>query len=76
MFAQVGISLPRTASAQQAMAIPVSSPQPGDLVFYGSPAYHIGIYAGNGMMYDSGKPGIPSQLRPVFGGVTGYGRVG
>lgn len=76
VFAQVGISLPRTAAAQQAMATPVSSPQPGDLVFYGSPAYHIGIYAGNGMMYDSGKPGIPSQLRPVFGGVTGYGRVG
>ncbi|MGI8948787.1 MAG: C40 family peptidase [Ornithinimicrobium sp.] len=76
VFAQVGINLPRTASAQQQMATPVSTPQPGDLVFYGYPAYHIGIYAGNGMMYDSGKPGIPSQLRPVFSGVSGYGRVG
>jgi cell wall-associated NlpC family hydrolase len=74
VFAQVGISLPRTAAQQQAAATPVSTPQPGDLVFYGYPAYHVGIYAGNGMMYDSGKPGIPSQLRAIFSGVSGYGR--
>ncbi|GAA5166709.1 C40 family peptidase [Ornithinimicrobium tianjinense] len=72
----LGIELPRTAAQQQAYATPVSNPQPGDLVFYGYPAYHIGIYAGNGMMYDSGKPGIPSQLRPMFDGVSGFGRVG
>ncbi|WP_235585584.1 C40 family peptidase, partial [Serinicoccus chungangensis] len=35
VFAAVGISLPRTAAAQQAAATPVSNPQPGDLVFYG-----------------------------------------
>ncbi|GGK58730.1 C40 family peptidase [Ornithinimicrobium pekingense] len=74
VFAQAGISLPRTAAAQQAALTPVSNPQPGDLVFFGYPAYHVGIYAGNGMMYDSGKPGIPSQLRPIFSGVSGYGR--
>ncbi|HLS46007.1 MAG TPA: NlpC/P60 family protein, partial [Ornithinicoccus sp.] len=61
--------------AQQSYATPVSNPQPGDLVFYGYPAYHVGIYAGNGMMYDSGRPGLPTQLRPVFSGVSGYGRV-
>ena len=76
VFNQVGISLPRTAAAQQAAATPVSNPQPGDLVFFGYPAYHVGIYAGNGMMYDSGRPGIPTQLRAVFSGVSGYGRVG
>ncbi|MFK5688727.1 C40 family peptidase [Ornithinimicrobium sp. LYQ92] len=76
VFAQAGISIPRTTSAQQAAATPVSNPQPGDLVFYGYPAYHVGIYAGDGMMYDSGRPGIPTQLRAVFGGVSGYGRIG
>lgn len=76
VFAQAGISIPRTAAAQQAAATPVSNPQPGDLVFYGWPAYHVGIYAGNGMMYDSGRPGIPSQYRAIFSGVSGYGRVG
>ncbi|WP_151525667.1 C40 family peptidase [Serinicoccus kebangsaanensis] len=76
VFAQVGISLPRTAAQQQAFATPVSTPQPGDLVFYGYPAYHIGIYAGNGMMYDSPTPGKVLSLREVFPGVSGYGRVG
>lgn len=75
VFAQVGINLPRTAAAQQSYATPVSNPQPGDLVFWGYPAYHVGIYAGNGMMYDSGRPGLPTQLRSVFSGVSGYGRL-
>ena len=70
------MELPRSASAQQSYATPVSNPQPGDLVFYGYPAYHIGIYAGDGMMYDSPTPGNYSGYRPVFSGVSGYGRVG
>lgn len=76
VFAQVGISLPRTAAAQQASAVAVSNPQPGDLIFFGYPAYHVGIYAGDGMMYDSGRPGILTGKRAIFGGVSGYGRVG
>ncbi|WP_109473386.1 C40 family peptidase [Ornithinimicrobium cavernae] len=75
VYAQIGVNLPRSAAAQQAYATPVSNPVPGDLIFWGYPAYHVGIYAGNGMVYDSGKPGIPSQLRPIFSGVSGYGRV-
>lgn len=76
MFKQVGISLPRTAAAQQAAATPTSNPQPGDLVFFGYPAYHVGIYAGDGMMYDSGTPGTVTSKRAVFSGVSGYGKVG
>ncbi len=74
VFGQAGISLPRTASQQYAAATPVSNPQPGDLVFFGSPVWHVGIYAGNGMMIDSPKPGTTVQYRPLFSGVTGYGR--
>lgn len=76
VFRQVGISLPRTAAAQQSYATPVSNPQPGDLVFWGYPAYHVGIYAGNGMVYDAGNPGTGVIYRSVFSGVSGYGRVG
>lgn len=76
VYAQNGISLPRTAAAQQSMATPVSNPVPGDLVFWGYPAYHVGIYAGDGMIYDSGRAGIPTQKRNMFSGVSGYGRVG
>ena len=70
VLGQVGISAPRTTSAQMAHFSPTSNPQPGDLVFIGS--YHVGIYAGGGMMYDSGKPGIPTQKRSIFSGVVRY----
>ena len=77
VFRSLGISLPRTAEAQRQFATPVSSPQPGDLIFFGSPAYHVGIYAGGGMMYDNQHPGTTSGLHSIwtYSGVS-YGRVG
>ena len=74
VFGKAGVSIPRTASAQQSAATPVSDPQPGDLVFYGYPAWHVGIYTGNGMMIDSPREGKFTSERPLFSGVTGYGR--
>lgn len=73
VFARAGISLPRTAAGQQAASTPVSNPQPGDLVFFGYPAYHVGIYAGNGMMYDSPHTGAVTTYRAIWGGAN-YGR--
>jgi cell wall-associated NlpC family hydrolase len=74
VFAQVGISLPRTAEDQRRAATPVSNPQPGDLVFFGVPAYHVGIYAGNGMMYDSPRTGKAVALRSIWTSSVSYGR--
>ena len=53
---------------------PVSNPQPGDLVFFGSPAYHVGIYAGGGMMWDSPRTGETVQKRAIWSGNVSYGR--
>ena len=74
VFRQVGISLPRTAEAQRQAVTPVSNPQPGDLVFFGSPAYHVGIYAGNGMMWDSPRSGKAVALRSIWSSSVTYGR--
>jgi cell wall-associated NlpC family hydrolase len=74
VFRQVGISLPRTAEAQRQATTRVSSPQPGDLVFFGSPAYHVGIYAGNGMMWDSPRSGKAVALRSIWSSSVTYGR--
>ena len=74
VFGKAGISIPRTASAQQDAATPVSNPQPGDLVFFGSPAWHVGIYTGGGMMIDSPRAGKSTSERDIFSGVSGYGR--
>ncbi|WP_137119499.1 C40 family peptidase [Segeticoccus rhizosphaerae] len=70
VLGKVGISAPRTTYAQLTHFAPTSNPQPGDLVFIGTG--HVGIYAGGGMMYDSGKPGIPTQKRRIFSGVIRY----
>lgn len=74
VFGKAGISIPRTAGAQRSAATPVSNPQPGDLVFFGSPVWHVGIYTGNGMMIDSPRAGKSTSERPIFSGVSGYGR--
>ena len=73
VFGQAGISLPRTAEEQRQASTPVSTPRVGDLVFFGSPAYHVGIYAGNGMMWDSPHTGMSVALRSIFAGAT-YGQ--
>ena len=60
--------------AAQASAQRVSSPQPGDLVFFGYPAYHVGIYAGGGMMYDSPTTGKTTGLHQIWSSNVTYGR--
>ncbi|WGW12668.1 NlpC/P60 family protein [Saxibacter everestensis] len=62
VFKQVGVSLPRTSGAQKAAGRVVSAAEakPGDLVWHPG---HVGIYAGNGMMYDAGSPGSGTSYR-------------
>ncbi|HEY5471923.1 MAG TPA: C40 family peptidase [Candidatus Limnocylindrales bacterium] len=74
VFGKLGVSLPRTAEAQRQAATPVSNPQPGDLIFFGAPAHHVGIYAGNGKMWDSPETGSSVGLHSARTGGT-YGRV-
>lgn len=76
VYAQLGITLPRTSSDQHYAGVVVSrdQAQPGDLIW--SPG-HIAIYAGGNMMIDSPRPGKTVQFRemwqsnPVFIHVTG-----
>lgn len=74
VYKKAGISIPRTASQQQRAATRVSSPKPGDLVFWGSPAYHVGIYTGPDMMIDSPRTGKSTSERNIWGTPSGYGR--
>ena len=74
VFAKVGKSLPRTAEAQRAAATPVSNPQPGDLVFFGAPAFHVGIYAGGGTMWDSPRTGKSTDKHSIWSSNVTYGR--
>jgi cell wall-associated NlpC family hydrolase len=42
-----------------------TSPQPGDLVFYGSPPkpHHVAVYLGDGRIANMGRPGEPIEER-------------
>ena len=52
VYAQVGVSLPHSSRAQINCGQRVSRAnlQPGDLVFFGSPIHHVGMYIGGGRM--------------------------
>jgi cell wall-associated NlpC family hydrolase len=77
VYGQLGVSLPRTASAQQSATTPVArgSERPGDLIFFGSPAYHVGIYAGNGQIWYAPKSGDVVKLGSIWDSSYTVGRV-
>lgn len=59
VFHSVGVDLPRTAAEQQNVGTRISpnAVQPGDLVFMGTPAYHVGMYIGNGKWIQASETG-------------------
>lgn len=67
-YADLGISLPRTSQQQATMGTAVPSlaqAKPGDLVCFGDPATHIGIYAGNGSMIVAPHTGTTVQIQRI-----------
>lgn len=89
VYAEVGVSLPRTAQAQfdATTRIPPSDLQPGDLVFFANtypsdvPITHVGIYLGGGLMVNAPTDGDVVRSMSVFDGYwgahfAGAGRVG
>ncbi len=74
VYAEVGISLPRTSQEQATVGEPVASladAQLGDLVFFpgtdgtASAPGHVGIYIGNGEMIDAPFTGADVRVDPV-----------
>lgn len=77
-WGQSGVALPRVAADQQAWAVPVPISQvlPGDLVFFGNPAHHVGLYIGNGLMVEAPHTGAVVDVVSVWwSDLAGFGRV-
>jgi cell wall-associated NlpC family hydrolase len=76
VYAQLGISLPHYTVAQWSSTIPVSSPEPGDLVFFNGLG-HVGIYIGGGQFVDAPHTGSVVRIDSMsgFGGFDGARRV-
>nr|WP_213016814.1 C40 family peptidase [Desemzia sp. RIT 804] len=67
VFAKAGKTIPSNSGAQYASSTKVTSPQPGDLVFFsnnGSPSgiFHVTIYTGNGSMVGSQSSTGPAYV--------------
>jgi peptidoglycan DL-endopeptidase CwlO len=76
VYAQLGISLPHYTVAQWNATEPISSPAPGDLVFFNG-LQHVGIYIGGGRFVDAPHTGSVVRIDSIssFGGYDGARRV-
>ncbi|PUB32105.1 cell wall-associated NlpC family hydrolase [Promicromonospora sp. AC04] len=75
VYAQVGIDLPRTSSAQRyaGTVVPWSEAQPGDMIW--TPG-HIAIYAGDGMQIEAPVPGKSVRYTSIWQSGPTFIRVG
>lgn len=78
VYGQLGVKLPRVAADQARAGQPVASlaeALPGDIVAFGDPVDHIGIYAGNGLMVLAPKTGDVVKVQKVYEEPTAIRRV-
>jgi cell wall-associated NlpC family hydrolase len=79
IYRQLGVELPRTANQQMLASTRVSrsNAKVGDLVFIvsGGRATHVGIWAGNNMIYDAGSSGKSFSKRELWTSDVVFGRV-
>ena len=78
-WGQAGVSIPRTSEGQYGAVahVPMSSVEPGDLIFWGSGgnATHVGIYVGNGDVVHAPSTGGRVEVVPIWSsGLMGAGR--
>ncbi|CAB4340632.1 unannotated protein [freshwater metagenome] len=65
-YQTAGVSLPHSSAAQARMgkSIPFSQKKPGDLMFFGRPVSHVGIYLGGGKMVHAPRSGSRVKIAP------------
>jgi len=70
-YQAAGVSLPHSSAAQSRMGKKVSfkSLKPGDLLFYGRPVSHVGMYLGGGRMVHAPRSG--SRVKVTSSGSLG-----
>jgi cell wall-associated NlpC family hydrolase len=77
-YGDLGVRMPRVAADQARMGTEVPSlaqAQPGDLLTFGNPAYHIAIYLGNNQLIESPEPGKTVHITDVYQTPTSIRRI-
>lgn len=69
VFAQHGLYLPHYSryQAQMGFEVPLEDIAPADLVFFGDPVYHVGIYMGDGLFIEAPRTGDVVKVSPLAG---------
>lgn len=78
-WGSVGVQFPRSSAAQKAALppVPLEHIEPGDLLFFGSPVHHVGIYAGDGQMVNAPYTGSHVRMDSIWrDDFAGAGRPG
>lgn len=78
-WSSVGVQIPRSSRTQMAAlpSVPLEHIQPGDLLFFGSPVHHVGIYAGDGQMVNAPYTGSHVRMDSIWrSDFAGAGRPG
>jgi hypothetical protein len=77
-YADLGYDLPRVSYQQATAGRPVASlaqAQPGDILAFGSPVHHVGIYVGDNKMIEAPRPGKDVRIGPVYETPTAIRRI-
>ncbi|HEY5473421.1 MAG TPA: NlpC/P60 family protein, partial [Candidatus Limnocylindrales bacterium] len=66
-YKKVGVSLSHYSRAQitEGARVSKSNLQPGDLVFFGSPIHHVGMYVGGGDFIEAPYTGAHVRITPL-----------
>ncbi len=77
VYGKFGVAMPRIAADQATTgrAISKADARPGDLVFYGRPATHVGVYLGNDTMLDAPNSHSVVRIEKLWNNVSGFRRV-
>jgi peptidoglycan DL-endopeptidase CwlO len=73
-----GRNLPHSSRIQFAttVRVPLDQRRPGDLLFYGNPIHHVGMYIGNDQMVEAPHRGALVRVKSIFRrDMVGVGRV-
>lgn len=78
VYGELGYDIPRVSYQQAQAGRPVASladAQPGDILAFGSPVHHVGIYVGNNQMIEAPRPGTQVRIGPVYETPTAIRRI-
>jgi cell wall-associated NlpC family hydrolase len=67
-WAAAGVSMVHSSAGQytEFPHVPVSQLSPGDLVFFGSPIHHVGMFVGNGTMVEAPHTGAFVKYSSIY----------